>query len=57
VTLGPHVGFIVAAYIAAIAVVVALVIWVITDYRTQRRMLTDLELRSGDRRAEHGPRA
>ena len=55
--LGPHAGFIVAAYIVAMFIVGALVVWVVTDYRIQRRTLADLELRSGDRRAEHGPRA
>lgn len=43
--LGPHAGFIVAAYAIAIAVVGALVVWVIADSRAQKRTLEDLESR------------
>jgi heme exporter protein D len=47
VSLGPHADFIVAAYAAAVGVVALLVIWVIADYRRQRRALADLEARGG----------
>jgi heme exporter protein CcmD len=43
VNLGSHAGFIVTAYIAAIAVVGALILWVTLDYRAQRRALAELE--------------
>jgi heme exporter protein D len=43
VTLGPHAGFILAAYAAAIAVVSVLIVWVAADYRAQRRALAELE--------------
>lgn len=49
--LGPHAGFIVAAYLAATAVVAALVTWVITDHAAQRRALADLERRGISRRS------
>ena len=45
-TLGQHAFFIVAAYAIAAIVVVALIGWVIADYRRQRAILRDLE-RSG----------
>ena len=50
--LGPHAGFIVAAYLAAAAVVAALVAWVITDHAAQRRILSDLERRGITRRSD-----
>ena len=50
-TLGPHAGFIVAAYVAAVLVVVALIVWVVADYRAQRRALAEQEPRG----AKHGP--
>ena len=40
-----HMGFIVASYAAAVAVVGVLIAWVTLDYRTQRRRLADLEMR------------
>jgi heme exporter protein D len=49
VTLGPHAAFIVVAYAASLLVVIALVIWVVADYRTQRRALAELEASSPDK--------
>jgi heme exporter protein D len=46
-----HMGFIVASYAAAIAVVGVLVAWVTLDYRTQRSRLADLEMRGVTRRS------
>jgi heme exporter protein D len=46
-----HTGFIVAAYAAALIVVVGLCAWVMLDYRAQRRKLADLERRGVTRRA------
>jgi heme exporter protein D len=46
-----HMGFIVAAYAAAAAVVVGLIAWVALDYRTQSRRLADLEMRGVTRRS------
>lgn len=48
--LGTHAGFIVIAYVVAIVVVFSLVVWVIADARSQKRILEDLESR-GVRRA------
>ena len=46
-----HMGFIVASYAAAVAVVGALVAWVTFDYRAQRLRLADLEMRGVTRRS------
>jgi heme exporter protein D len=47
-----HAAFIVTAYAAAIVVVVGLIAWIALDYRTQRRTLSDLEMRGVARRSE-----
>jgi heme exporter protein D len=52
VSLVPHAGFIIAAYAIAGAVVAAMVAWVISDYRGQRRLLADLESRGVTRRSD-----
>jgi heme exporter protein D len=49
--LGPHAGFILAAYGLALAVLGALVAWVVTDHRVQRRRLAELEGRGVRRRS------
>ena len=41
--LGPHAGFIVAAYATAFAVVASLIAWIVLDHRAQLRILDDLE--------------
>jgi heme exporter protein D len=41
--LGPHAGFIVAAYAAAASVIGALVAWVTLDHRAQAHALAELE--------------
>jgi heme exporter protein D len=41
--LGPHAGFIIAAYAAAVAVIAALIGWIVADHRAQTRALADLE--------------
>ena len=46
-----HIDFIAAAYAAAVIVVGALVAWVTIDYRAQRRMLAELEMRGFGRRS------
>jgi len=51
VNLGPYAGFIVAAYAAALAVVVILIGWIVADHRAQRRTLADLEARGIVRRS------
>jgi heme exporter protein D len=47
-----HAGFIVMAYVAAIVVVGGLIAWIALDYRTQRRLLAELEMRGVTRRSE-----
>jgi heme exporter protein D len=49
--LGPHAGFIVAAYAIALAVVAALIAWIVLDHRAQRRILEDLERAGVTRRS------
>jgi heme exporter protein D len=51
-SLGPHAAFIVAAYAAALAVIVGLISWVIADHAAQRRLLVDLEARGVTRRSD-----
>jgi heme exporter protein D len=46
-----HMGFIVAAYAAAVTVVGALIAWVTLDYRSQRLRLAELEMRGVTRRS------
>jgi heme exporter protein D len=41
--LGPHAGFIVSAYLAAIAIVAGLILWVMLDRRQLARALEELE--------------
>jgi heme exporter protein D len=50
--LGPHATFIVAAYAMAALVVAGLIAWVLADYETQRRRLSDLDARGVTRRSE-----
>ena len=49
--LGPHASFIVTAYVLTAIVVASLIVWVVTDYIAQRRMLGDLEQRGVSRRS------
>ena len=51
-SLGPYAVFIVAAYIAALTIVVALILWVILDRRHLARLLGELELQGIMRRSE-----
>jgi len=47
--LGPHAGFIVAAYATAAIVIGALAAWVALDHRAQMRALAELEAKGGGR--------
>lgn len=49
--LGPYAAFIIAAYAAAFAVLAGLIAWVVLDFRTQRRLLGDLEAHGVTRRS------
>ncbi len=46
-----HIEFIVAAYGAGVVVIVALIAWVMLDYRLQRRILAELETKGVSRRS------
>jgi heme exporter protein D len=48
--LGPHAGFIVAAYATVVVVIGALVAWVTVDYRKQSCALAELEAKGMGRR-------
>jgi len=50
--LGPHAAFIIAAYAAALAVVIGLIAWVLADHAAQRRLIADLEARGVSRRSD-----
>jgi heme exporter protein D len=52
--LGPHAGYIVAAYAVVVAVLVVMGVWVVADERRQRRLLDDLEARGVRRRSASG---
>ena len=52
--LGPHANFIVVAYVVSVVVIAALVIWVVTDYRAQRRALAALEASTPDKTRAQG---
>ena len=49
--LGPHAGFIIAAYGAACVVVGVLIAWVTLDHRAQKRVLGDLDTQGVARRS------
>jgi heme exporter protein D len=49
--LGPHAAFILSAYVAAIAIVAGLVVWVVLDRRQLTRMLDALEAQGLTRRS------
>ena len=49
--LGPHAGFIVGAYAATVAVLAALIGWIVTDARRQNRLLAELEAKGVTRRS------
>ena len=49
--LGPYAGFIIAAYSAALAVILGLIGWVVADHRAQTHTLADLEARGVARRS------
>jgi heme exporter protein D len=52
--LGNHGGFVVAAYLVAVAVLVSLIVWVVLDGRALKRQLADLEARGIRRRSTKG---
>ena len=51
-SLGQHASFIIAAYAAALAVVIGLIAWVLADHAAQRRLIADLEARGVSRRSD-----
>ena len=50
--LGPHADFIVAAYGVTALVLVAMIGWVVLDYRAQKQKLAQLESQGVTRRSE-----
>lgn len=53
--LGPHAGFILAAYLAAAVILFGLAAAILLDRRAQRRALTALEERGAGRRGGNAP--
>jgi len=52
VDLGPHAGFIVIAYAAAIVIVAGLIVWVVLDRRHLTRAVDELEAKGITRRSD-----
>ena len=50
--LGPHADFIIAAYAVAVLIIAGLIIWVVSDYRSQRAVLNDLDKAGAKRRSQ-----
>jgi heme exporter protein D len=48
-------GFVAAAYAAGVLVIAVLILWIIADYRAQRRILAELERRGVTRRSGARP--
>jgi heme exporter protein CcmD len=42
-SLGPYASFIVTSYLAAALVVALLIVWIVNEYRNQKRRLRELE--------------
>jgi heme exporter protein D len=51
IDLGPHAAFIVGAYAATVIVLAGLIGWIVTDARTQNRLLAELEAQGVTRRS------
>jgi heme exporter protein D len=49
--LGPHAAFIITAYVAAIAIVVGLIAWIVLDRRHLSRILDEFEAQGISRRS------
>jgi heme exporter protein D len=53
-SLGPYATFIVSSYLLVLIVVLLLIAWIATDYRRQKRRLTELESKGAVRRSAGG---
>jgi heme exporter protein D len=53
-SLGPYASFIVTSYVLVTAVVLILIIWIVIDYRRQKRRLRELEASGVTRRSGRG---
>ncbi|HET7888040.1 MAG TPA: heme exporter protein CcmD [Bradyrhizobium sp.] len=51
-SLGPYASFIAASYLVVLVVVMLLIAWIVIDYRTQKRRLTELESKGITRRSQ-----
>jgi heme exporter protein D len=51
VELGTHAGFIIAAYGASLLIILILILWIVADYRAQRRDLAEMERQGITRRS------
>lgn len=50
----PHTAFIIGAYAMTVLVILGLTSWIVLDYRAQKRILADLEMRGFTRRSARG---
>ncbi|MEP6826911.1 MAG: heme exporter protein CcmD [Aestuariivirga sp.] len=50
--LGPHAGFIIAAYAVTALVIIGLIVWIEVDNRMQRRRLAKLHAQGITRRSD-----
>jgi heme exporter protein D len=51
VELGTHADFIIAAYGASMLIILTLIVWIVADYRAQRRDLAEMERQGVTRRS------
>ena len=54
-TLGPYATFIIAAYVAALVIVAALILWVVLERRHLARALGEIEMQGLTRRSRSQP--
>ena len=51
--LGPYATFIATSYLVVLVVVALLIMWIVIDYRSQKRRLSELESEGIVRRSGH----
>jgi heme exporter protein D len=56
VEFGTHAGFIIAAYGVSMLIILTLIVWIVADYRAQRRDLAEMERQGVTRRSGRAER-
>lgn len=54
-SLGPYTSFIVTSYVLVTVVIIGLIVWIVIDYRNQRKKLRELESIGVKRRSAKQP--